>query len=781
MRDTGDGAPRSSAWLGAVVIAAVAAALLHPALGTGKGLVPADGIFFLLPWKALPHGRISNYLLSDQYLDFIPLRHFFFENVRRGRFALWNPSISCGVPNIASMQAAILYPIHLALSWADPFDAAVWAAFLKLWLAGFFMFLYMRLLKAGRAAALLSGVTFALCGFMIVWLGHPHVNCVCLLPALLYFIELGFADRRGWAGYAAAYGCMILGGHPPSIVHVSLTVLAYFLFRLHPERRKGPFLAAFILATAAGILIAAPQLLPFLEYDRYSSIASSAASLKRWDSRLSAGSLAQFLLPHIAGTPSAFGELDGVFASTQNFNERTGYVGILPLFLAGVAVLRRRERWIGFYAAAAACCLWVVYGLPPAPRLLSALPILSSINPVRLLFVLCFALSVLAGAGLDALGDLEPGPRRALAAGAGISAVLILACIAEIFRPALPEMTPAEKSFALRQVPLFLGGAAAAILAALVGRKALRPHVKVFCLAWTCFELVWLGIGVNPAVPRSAYYPSTPGIERLRGDRSLFRIFGMGWILAPDTGIMYGLQDIRGQDFATVRRFEELMTGRSGDFSFYSSASAPPPPLRWLNTKYVLADRDWKAPAAAGARWTTVYDGEVSIRELRPPVERALLVSRAEVLRRPADVLARVRDAAFDPRKSLLLEEDPEEIPLPAGGASGKAPAESFARVSRYEPDDVTVEADAAAPTSLLLLDTYYPGWKAYVDGREARIYRADYDFRAVFIPAGRSTVRFEYAPWSFRLGLILAAAGLLLTAWMLGGRSAFARMFADC
>jgi hypothetical protein len=757
---------RRSVWLGAAGIAAVTAVLLHPALGTGKGLVPADGIFFLPPWKSLPHERISNFLLSDQYLNFIPLRHFFFENVRRGRFPLWNPAISCGVPNIASMQAAFLYPVNLALSWLDPFDAAVWAAFLKLWLAAFFTFLYMRLLKVGRAGALLSGVTFALCGFMIVWLGHPHVNCVCLLPALFYFLELGFSDGRAWAGYAAAYGCMILGGHPPSIVHVNMSVLAYFLFRIFPEKRKGPYAARFLGATAAGILIAAPQLLPFLEYYRISSIAGSAASLKRWAGHLSPASLTQFLLPHIAGTPSAFGQLEGVFglASAENFNERTGYVGIMPLFLACVALLRRRERWIGFYAAAAGCCLWVIYGLPPAPRLLGALPVLSSMTHTRLLFFLCFTLAVLAGAGLDALEGLEAPQRKALAAGAGVCAVLVLFWLEEVFRPVLPEMTAAEKAFALRQVPLFAGGMAAAVFAALAGRKTWRTPVKAFCLAWTCFELLSLGIGSNPAIARSAYYPSTPAIERLRQDRSLFRIFGMGWTLPPDTGILYGLQDIRGQDFATVRRYEELMTGRSGDFSFYSFAPAPPPPLGWLNTKYVLADRDWKEPAVAGARWKTVYDGEASIRELQPPLDRALLVSRREVAA-PADVLARVREASFDPRKVLLLEEDPREIPVIGVGPGEKEPRGSFARVSRYEPDDVTVEAAAPAATSLLLLDTYYPGWKAYVNGREARIYRADYNFRAVLIPAGRSTVRFEYAPWSFRLGLILAACGLVLSA----------------
>ena len=70
------------------------------------------------------------------------------------------------------------------------------------------------------------------------------------------------------------------------------------------------------------------------------------------------------------------------------------------------------------------------------------------------------------------------------------------------------------------------------------------------------------------------------------------------------------------------------------------------------------------------------------------------------------------------------------------------------------------IEAALEAPGYLLLLDTYYPGWKAYVDGERVSIHRADYNFRAVTLPAGRSHVSFEYRPASFALGLCLSLMG---------------------
>ncbi len=60
-----------------------------------------------------------------------------------------------------------------------------------------------------------------------------------------------------------------------------------------------------------------------------------------------------------------------------------------------------------------------------------------------------------------------------------------------------------------------------------------------------------------------------------------------------------------------------------------------------------------------------------------------------------------------------------------------------------------------------MLADTYYPGWQATVDGRPVELHRGNYLFRAVQVPAGAHTVRFEYRPRSFTIGLGLFVIGL--------------------
>ena len=82
---------------------------------------------------------------------------------------------------------------------------------------------------------------------------------------------------------------------------------------------------------------------------------------------------------------------------------------------------------------------------------------------------------------------------------------------------------------------------------------------------------------------------------------------------------------------------------------------------------------------------------------------------------------------------------------------------EGRAHVSRDGPCRIEVQAEAAKPGYVVLLDTCYPGWRAWVDGTSVEIERANYLFKAVKIPAGRHEVLLRYEPTSFRVGAFLS------------------------
>ena len=763
-------------------LAAIVFVLLHESLLGGKGLVPASGILKYPPWSDSSHP--GNYLLGDQFDVFLPQHIFVHDRMQQGEFPLWNPQLDCGVPNLASMQGALLFPIQFLFSWIDPFYASGWEAFIKLFLAGWFTMLYLRLLGVSRPAAFLSGAVFSLSGFMVVWLGHPHVNSAMWLPLLLFFMEKSFRGRAGavfaapmlryWIGFAVVYGFMLLGGHPPTAVHMTIAVGIYFLFRLAGVREQRlQQTVLFALALVAGALLAAPQILPYLEYYRLSSSSVASASLNRWASHLTPPTLIHFFLPQITGNPvRGFEDLGAVFGfkNTENFNETTMYVGILPLFLSACAVICRRCKITWFFLAMGAASGLIVYGVPPFPQILRALPVLRDINNVRLLLLVAFSLSVLAGLGWDTVSRMESGRKMLWAAiGFGVIGIAALAWVWLKAGPQLQNLDAAHRSFLFHQVLIFSGQLIGVmILGAGLKRWNLR-WFQVICLSWAAVDLLWFGYGYNPAIARSLYYPRTASIEWLQRDPSIFRVLGLGSTLRPDTAEVFNLSDARGFDFTSVRRYEELITGHAGDFFFYEDAVSFPLSFGLLNVKYVLADR---ALPLKPEFFELVYTNEIFIYRYKLCADRALAVFDYKVEHNPSAILDHVRSLSFDPAQVLWLESDPQ-LTEPNQESSPAEGTNALVQITGYRADEVELKASMPRPGFLLLLDTYFPGWNATVNGRAAAVCRADYNFRAVALPAGTSTIQFVYQPESFRVGCVLAVVTILALAgaWFWSGK----------
>jgi len=165
----------------------------------------------------------------------------------------------------------------------------------------------------------------------------------------------------------------------------------------------------------------------------------------------------------------------------------------------------------------------------------------------------------------------------------------------------------------------------------------------------------------------------------------------------------------------------------------------------------------------------TFYSADdISVWENTQRLPRAFYVPRIEVVADAPGLLDRLAKGNDDLRRVAFVEE-----PLPSGfsgedGAAAAPTAEPAVRFLRNDPEDVRLEVDAPARGFLVLADQYFPGWFATVNGQPAPIARANYAFRLVEVPAGRSVVEFRYAPRSLRLGAALSLAGALVVAFLL-------------
>jgi hypothetical protein len=143
-------------------------------------------------------------------------------------------------------------------------------------------------------------------------------------------------------------------------------------------------------------------------------------------------------------------------------------------------------------------------------------------------------------------------------------------------------------------------------------------------------------------------------------------------------------------------------------------------------------------------------------------ITRAKMYYKADV--RP-DEQARAllkNDPAFDYRNTILLEEQPS-ITLVAEDPAPKI------SIPAYGTDAITVDVTTTENGMLFLSEVYYPAWKAYVDGKPAKIYRAFTTLRAVEVPKGTHKVELLYESEAFATGSMITIASLLLGIGVLG------------
>ncbi len=125
----------------------------------------------------------------------------------------------------------------------------------------------------------------------------------------------------------------------------------------------------------------------------------------------------------------------------------------------------------------------------------------------------------------------------------------------------------------------------------------------------------------------------------------------------------------------------------------------------------------------------------------------------------PSQILRELQSTHFDPR-SLAYVEDPPPSNWSTSESTSVDPngdPTSSVAVTQYESGSVTYDVDTGSQALLVTPELFFPGWRVYVDGERAQIYRANYLFRGVFVSAGQHEVEFIYRPSSFRAGAIIS------------------------
>ena len=782
------------------------AILYGPSLIGWKILLPVDllaspGIY--IPQtaetaKMTPHDR----QLIDMVEQFEPARQFAISEIHQGRFPFWSPYNYAGVPFVWPK-----YSVFLLLEYCvkSPVILA-WVQLLAALVGGTGMYFFCRqVLRVGLWPAAVCAWCYPLTAFFVLWQGYQTALVVYWMPWLFMSVDKTVRSDRSLPviGLSAATVLVLTSGNidiAGQALLGSLNFAVWRLWGLYPGEwfrgKSRNAVAKLVLGWGLGFMLAAPHLLPLLEYAQTGSRMQHRSAGMEERPPVGLAALPQVVLPDIYGAT----ERGSCFIGPEgepNLMESpsAAYAGVFAaLLVAPLAWCNRQRRatnafWLFLAFLGLSWCL----NIPGFVNLLR-LPGLNMMSHNRLVFFASFAILSLTAIGLENLliGVVQRRwwfwlPAILLAGLCGwcfYRSVVLPEPIATQIERAILRGDALLGAGAIRDVKgahevqgwfirhytttaIFCGlGFVGWLLLWLQKTRAFRlfPLMIIFLLA----DLLWFGHDRSAQCDPALYYPKIPVLDAIT--RSVPGcIIGVN-CLPPPVTVGAGLNDIRGYDAIDPAQMVALLknTAESSEEPVYAATqflvprgkiSAPDnirlsPILDMLDVRYVIFQGtpppDIHPAFQSPDYWVLINSNALP---------RAFVPKALETISNDRDELKRLTAPEFRPLDVAYVE---SPIKLPAAGRGA-------AQITDEIPTRVTISVHMETPGLVVLADRWDKGWRAYYNGKPVQILRTDYAIRGVIVPAGNGTLEFIYKPASLILGLWLAgSAAIILLCWLM-------------
>ena len=722
----------------------------------------------------------------------------------RGEWPLWMPEILGGMPGIAASNLVFLHPFELAfcLLGLPPWMGFGLDSAAQVALSGLGMWLLIKRLGLSRGAGLLGALAFAMSGTQISLLYAGHINnikAIAMIPWVFWGALAGWQERRwlGWALCGAALALQVLG--------LGLQIFAYTIIGLgffvgwlalapafgNPSPiSNGPShdgksggwgvrakwaLLGLGVAAVFGFCLAAPQLLPSLQYKPYSwREGFSYEQFTSWS----------FHPKEALGwiVPGFYGWAEPTYHGDWAFCLTTEYFGLLPwaLAVAGLWVtltprpplrLGQGGTWggrlgafagrpEGFFAGLAVFSFLAGIGKHfPLHYLFYHLPIYNGFRTwTRFLCLLTFSVSVLSAYGWDALFSELHGERarRAALAFAGLALLVALGALAASEASVLASSGPlvqklgaggpAQALQMARQSALKAGVLALLLLLAFAGWARLRSLGAALLLGAVVLHLVDAGEVAHrylffKAPTEIIDRPAWLGVLPDGQGPEPFRIADIPGLWQQNSGALYGYETVQGYhgvQMAAPMKLGQALATRQLDW------------ISLMNGRYILAPQ----PLRLTPDFKPLAQGPAYIYFNPYAKGRAFVLSAADTVPEEDAAFKRLGQPGYDLLNRVTVD---QPVALDAG------PAQSSVRWLRPRGNHLELEAATDRRSLLVISQTWYPAWQASVDGVAVPLLKADGGaLSALALAPGQHHVELRYSARLLEASGALALLGLL-------------------
>lgn len=682
---------------------------------------------------------------------------------------LWNPYIFGGSPFLGNPTSSMFYPLNVFFMIFPVKIMFGYMFIIDTFLIGLFTYLFARIINVSKFSSFITAIIIMFSGPMLTLIFPGHLinfDTFIWFPLILLFYELAITRQKMVYGVTASVpiALSLLAGASQIAVFSLFSSFAYYLLRTImsiPSDHKFTYFSkaglTFFLSIAIGFLLSAIQIIPSSEFSGLSARAQGISYQFASDFSLHPKQLISFLLPYFFGNPK-----NGTYWGVGNFWELNGYIGIVPLLLAPIAILRKKSQHILIFSALGSFALFFSFGKFSFvfPFFYDHFPIFNSFRvPARFLYVYGFSVSILAGIGMDLL------IKKLIKRNISLIFVKIILLVGSIFLIAslisyykggilFYEKFILKNTYAVgvnhnnlfadftKGIMLFsIFLICFSIFVFLKLKNRINTISLKSLLALTIILDLWIfNYQIISFKKNSDMYGEPNFIKEIKKDSEIFRIFDKTNLYLPSAE-RNKIENITGVHSLYIRDYRDFI------WSIGEHANTPYESffqinkiehsifLDLLNVKYIIADNKLIKNTSF--------------------LPRAYIVPNAIVLSKQ-ETLDKLKSKDFDPKNRVVLQKNPS-IKLNNQSSYKKV------EIVNREPNKIQLRTSLDNPGFLVLSEIYYPGWKAYDNGKATEIYKADYILRSISLKKGRHEIIFIYSPDSYKTGLTISLSAFLL------------------
>ena len=702
-------------------------------------------LFFLLPAIYYNFGFFKGLIIWGQDTPKIsfPLTYLLDWSFKNFKLTFWTPDIFFGYP-IGSEQGqyGLFYlPNILHTFFSLPISLGILYVVHQT-LAGFFTFLFTRERKMSIWAGIIAGIAYEFNGFIIAHAQYPsHVYAIMYLPLIFYLLEKAKNSRNILYLFliGALLGIQFLTGHPNIPIMTIFALVIYLIYLFKDNFRK--ILQGFLIIFSSAFIVLLPLIIEMKQLIPLSTRALGVNFIDATNSSLNFFDLITFIFPNfffsnLINNSWAYADawhLYGYWGQIETF----GYIGIITLFLSIFALSKKNINNIYPFLIIIFISFIIALGrnTPIYENIIFKIPLINGLRaPGKFIFLIDFCLAILAGYGLDRIVFAKVNSSKIRY----LFIVLFPLIIGYLVNKPnsiiynLFSLYPTHDLDILRDLNYSLNYHTATSLILLIIStfilllttfKKMKKTGVVLIIILLLTDLFLFSQKINTwQKPSEILSPNDPAIQKLSRNLNYnccrvyaFRNFWSN--LMADRLIPYHIPDANGFVSLELSRNNKWQTEAE---SLWQSGN--PKLFQLGSVKYVYENRN----------------NESVLTEIKDYLPRAYVAYNWIYSNNANNSVKNILSKDFNPNTEVVIE---GKLNI----ASRKYLPIQPVKIVKYETNYIRIDANATENGLLVLTDTNYTGWKAYVNGKEEKIVQTNYLFRGVSISKGENIIEFEY------------------------------------